>query len=208
MSKDQRQKVLLGVLLVLMLVAVLRQFGPRITAGSGSSESGNRSQAAERGTVRSVVDSPGVVELHLEDLEKVAGRFRPGRDPFRFGEARTLEAEPTEDEDDEDDEAAREAERAAAAQEALRRAMEAQRRQEAAVSGRPMLPDFDLKFLGSFGSRQKRLAVFSDGAEIFNALEGGVLKGHFVIRQIGLESVDVGYLDYPDEPAIRLAAGG
>jgi len=205
MSKDQRQKVLLGVLLVLMLVAVWRQFGPRITAGSGSSESGNRSQAAERGTVRSVVDSPGVVELHLEDLEKVAGRFRPGRDPFRFGEARTLEAEPTEDEDDE---AAREAERAAAAQEALRRAMEAQRRQEAAASGRPVLPDFNLKFLGSFGSRQKRLAVFSDGAEIFNALEGGVLKGHFVIRQIGLESVDVGYLDYPDEPAIRLAAGG
>lgn len=201
MSKDQRQKVLLGVLLVLMLVAVWRQFGPRITAGSGSSESGNRSQAAERGTVRSVVDSPGVVELHLEDLEKVAGRFRPGRDPFRFGEARTLEAEPTEDEDDE-------AARAAAAQEALRRAMEAQRRQEAAVSGRPVLPDFDLKFLGSFGSRQKRLAVFSDGAEIFNALEGGVLKSHFVIRQIGLESVDVGYLDYPDEPAIRLAAGG
>ena len=201
MSKDQRQKVLFGVLLVLMLVAVWRQFGPRITAGSGSSESGNRSQTAERGTVRSVVDSPGVVELRLEDLEKVAGRFRPGRDPFRFGEARALEAEPTEDEDDE-------AARAAAAQEALRRAMEAQRRQEAAVSGRPVLPDFDLKFLGSFGSRQKRLAVFSDGAEIFNALEGGVLKGHFVIRQIGLESVDVGYLDYPDEPAIRLAAGG
>lgn len=201
MSKDQRQKVLLGVLLVLMLVAVWRQFGPRIMAGSGSSESGNRSQAAERGTVRSVVDSPGVVELRLEDLEKVAGRFRPGRDPFRFGEARTLETEPTEDEDDE-------AARAAAAQEALRRAMEAQRRQEAAVSGRPVLPDFGLKFLGSFGSRQKRLAVFSDGAEIFNALEGGVLKSHFVIRQIGLESVDVGYLDYPDEPAIRLAAGG
>jgi len=166
MSKDQRQKVLLGVLLVLMLVAVWRQFGPRITAGSGSSESGNRSQAAERGTVRSVVDSPGVVELHLEDLEKVAGRFRPGRDPFRFGEARTLEAEPTEDEDDE---AAREAERAAAAQEALRRAMEAQRRQEAAASGRPVLPDFDLKFLGSFGSRQKRLAVFSRQIRIITA---------------------------------------
>jgi len=201
MSKDQRQKLLLGVLLVLMLAAVWRQFGPRITVGSGSSESGNRGQAAERGTVRSVVDSPGVVELRLEDLDKVAGRFRPGRDPFRFGESGVAEAEPTEDEDDE-------AARAAAAQEALRRAMEAQRRQEAAVSGRPVLPDFDLKFLGSFGSRQKRLAVFSDGVEIFNALEGGVLKGDFVIRQIGLESVDVGYLDYPDEPAIRLAAGG
>jgi len=201
MSKDQRQKVLLGALLVLMLVVGWRQFGPRITAGSGSRESGIRGQGAAEGNVGSVVDLPEVVELRLEDLEKVAGQFSPGRDPFRFGEAGVVEAEPTEEQNEE-------AERQAAAQEALRRAMEAQRRQEAMASGRPVLPDLDLKYLGSFGPRQGRLAVFSDGAEIFNALEGGVLKDHFVIRQIGFESVDVGYLDYPDEPAIRLAAGG
>ena len=201
MGKDQRQKVLLGALLVLMLVVGWWQLGPRITAGSGSRESGIRSQAAADGTGRSVVDWPEVIELRLEDRENVADQVRPGRDPFRFGEAGVVEAEPIEDENEE-------AERAAAAQEALRLAMEAQRRQEAIASGRPVLPHFDLKFLGSFGSRHKRLAVFSDGVEIFNALEGGVLKDHFVIRQIGFESVDVGYLDYPDEPAIRLAAGG
>lgn len=201
MSKDQQKKVLLGVLLVLLLVAAWRQFGPRITAGSGSREPGSRGQTATNGTVMSVVDLPEVVELRLEDLEKVAGQFRPGRDPFRFGESRAAEPEPTDDENEE-------AEREAAAQEALRRAMEARRQQEAAASGRPVLPEFDLKFLGSFGSRQTRLAVFSDGVEIFNTLEGGVLKEHFVIRQIGFESVDVGYLDYPDEPVMRLAAGG
>lgn len=201
MSKDQRQKVLLGALLVLMLVVVWRQVGPRITAGSGPREPGIRSQGATDGTVGSTLDLPEVVELRLEDLEKVAGRFSPGRDPFRFAEGGAMETEPTED----DNEAA---EREAAAQEALRLAMEAQRRQGDATSSRPVLPDFDLKFLGSFGTREKHLAVFTDGVEIFNVLEGGVLKGHFVIRQIGFESVDVGYLDYPDVPAIRLAVGG
>ena len=95
MSKDQQKKVLLGVLLVLLLVAAWRQFGPRITAGSGSREPGSRGQTATNGAVMSVVDSPEVVELRLEDLEKVAGQFRPGRDPFRFGESRAAEPEPT-----------------------------------------------------------------------------------------------------------------
>jgi len=201
MSQDQRKKLLLGALLVVMLVVVWRQIGPRIGGGSGPREVGTPGRAVSVENVRAAVDSPEVVALRLEDLEKKASEYRPGRDPFRFGEVRAVAAEPTEDEDEK---AAREA----AAQEALRRAMEAQRSQEEAVPSRPVLPQFDLKFLGSFGSRQKRLAVFSDGVEIFNTLEGGVLKDHFVIRQIGFESVDVGYLDYPDEPAIRLAAGG
>jgi hypothetical protein len=201
MSKDQRQKLLLGTLLVLMLVIGWWNLGPRIMAGYRSRESGIRSQDTAERNRRAELDLPEVVELRLEDLEKVGGQFRPGRDPFRFGETRAAEAQPIEDQNEE-------VEREAAAQEALRRAMEAQRRQEAAASGRPVLPDFDLKFLGSFGSRQRRLAVFTNGIEIFNALEGGILKDHFVIRQIGFESVDVGYLDYPDEPVIRLAAGG
>ena len=200
MSKDTRQKVLLGALLVLMLVVAWRQLGPRIGTGPGSRETGLGQAAVDRAT-RSAVDLPEVVELRLEDLEKEEDQFRPGRDPFRFGEATTVEAEI---EEDEDEQAAREA----AAREALRRAMEAQRSQEAGASSRPVPPDFDMKFLGSFGSRDKRLAVFSDGVEIHNVLEGGVLKGQFVIRQIGFESVDVGYVDFPNEPVIRLAAGG
>ena len=201
MSKDQRQRVLLGVLLVVVLVVVWWRVGPRISGGFGTGESALRGQAVADDAGRLVADSPEVIELRLEDLEKVAGEFRPGRDPFRFGEAGAAQIEPPRDETGD-------AEQEANALEALRRAMEARRLQEAAAPSRPDLPELDVEFLGSFGSRQTRLAVFSDGAEIFNVLEGGVLKDHFVIRQIGFESVDVGYLEYPDEPAIRLAAGG
>lgn len=201
MSTDQRKRVLLGALLVVMLAIVWRQVGPRFGGGGGASDVGSRARSATNGAIVSVLDLPEVVELRLGDLEKMAGQFRPGRDPFRFGEVEAVEAEPTADE-------AADAEREAAALEAMRRAMEARRSQTSAAPSRPALPDLEVKFLGSFGPRQKRLAVFSDGDEIFNVLEGGILKRHFVIRQIGFESVDVGYANYPDEPPIRLAVGG
>ena len=200
MGKEQRQRVLLGALLVLLLVVVWQQLGPRFGGGSGSAGSRSRAQTVAAGGGGSDFGASEVVELRLEDLEKVSGQYSPGRDPFRFGQpSAEVEAPEAPDED-----AAREA--AALAQ--LRRALEAQRAQQASSADIPVLPDLDVKFLGSFGSRQRRLAVFSDGVEIFNVLEGGVLKDHFVIRQIGFESVDVGFVDYPDQPAIRLAAGG
>ena len=199
MVKEQRQKVLLGALLVVIMVVAWRQIGPRF--GGGSHPSDARGAAATGGSGESLVEAPEVVELRLADLEKDEAQFRPGRDPFRFGEARGVEAE-------RDEEDSAEAERQAAALEAMRLAMEARASRESATPTRPALPKLDLKFLGSFGSRTRRLAVFSDGVEIFNVLEGGVLKDHFVIRQIGFESVDVGFADYPEEPPIRLAAGG
>ena len=201
MSQDQRKRVLLGALLVVVLVVVWRQLAPQIKGGSGAREVGTRGQAASAGTFRSAVDSPEVVELRLEDLEKVASQYRPGRDPFRFGEAQAVQTRPPE-------EPSADAEREVEALAALRRAMEARESRESAGPRRPVLPDLEVKFLGSFGTRQRRLAVFSDGAEIINVLEGGVLKDHFVVRHIGFESVDVGFVDYPDEPAIRLAVGG
>ena len=54
----------------------------------------------------------------------------------------------------------------------------------------------------------RRLAVFSDGSEIFNVLEGDVLKEHFIVERIGYESVDVTFLGFPDVPARRLEIGG
>jgi hypothetical protein len=199
MVKEQRQRLLLAALAVVLMVVAWRQIGPRLGGRSGQPDV--RGAAASGGSSESMVEVPEVVELRLADLERDEAQFRPGRDPFRFGEAKQVEAEA-----DEDDTA--EADRQAAALEAMRRAMEARASRESATPSRPALPKLDVKFLGSFGSRTKRLAVFSDGVEIFNVLEGGVLKDHFVIRQIGFESVDVGFADYPEEPPIRLAAGG
>ena len=53
-----------------------------------------------------------------------------------------------------------------------------------------------------------RLAVFSDGQEIFNVPEGDVLKEKFVVVKIGLESADLGFVGFPDTPAKRLEIGG
>jgi hypothetical protein len=191
---------MLGALLVVMLVVVWRQLGPRLGGGSGAAGPRPRERAVAAGASGSEFGAPEVVELRLEDLEKVSGQYSPGRDPFRFGQPSAVVEAP----EDPDEDAAREAE--AMAQ--LQRAIEAQRAQQDSGPDRPVLPLLDVTFLGSFGPRQRRLAVFSDGVEIFNVLEGSVLKDHFVIRQIGFESVDVGFVDYPDEPAIRLAAGG
>ena len=35
-----------------------------------------------------------------------------------------------------------------------------------------------------------------------------VLEGRFVVAHIGYESVDLGYLEFPDEPPARLPVGG
>ena len=63
-------------------------------------------------------------------------------------------------------------------------------------------------FLGSFGSGRMRLAVFTDGSEIFNVPEGDVLKDKFVVVKIGMESADLGFVGFPDAPAKRLEIGG
>jgi hypothetical protein len=63
-------------------------------------------------------------------------------------------------------------------------------------------------YLGSFGSEEKRLAVFTDGSEIFNVPEGETLKDKFVVVKIGMESADVGFVGFPDTPAKRLEIGG
>ena len=71
----------------------------------------------------------------------------------------------------------------------------------------PQPPQFTLKFLGSFGPPQARLAVFSDGKTIYNVREGGVLQGKFVVARIGVESADIKFVGFPDYPPQRLAPG-
>jgi hypothetical protein len=66
----------------------------------------------------------------------------------------------------------------------------------------------DVVFLGSFGPDGRRIAVFSDGTDIYNVLQGGILKRVFRVDKIGFESADLGFVDFPDEPSQRLAAGG
>ncbi|HVS04154.1 MAG TPA: hypothetical protein VMT16_15430, partial [Thermoanaerobaculia bacterium] len=71
---------------------------------------------------------------------------------------------------------------------------------------RPPSPDH-LKFLGRFGSAAQPIAVLTSGAELYNVREGDVIEGRFVIAGIGYESIDIGFVGFPDEPPKRLPVG-
>jgi len=72
----------------------------------------------------------------------------------------------------------------------------------------PQPPPVDVTFLGSFGPPERRIAVFSDGKTIYNALRGEILDGKFKVHAIGYESVDLTFVGFPDVPPERLAVGG
>lgn len=75
-------------------------------------------------------------------------------------------------------------------------------------AARPRPPAVDIFYLGTLGRDDDPVAVFSDGAEIYNALVGDLVKDRFEVQRIGYESVDLGFVGFPDEPAVRLAIGG
>jgi len=58
----------------------------------------------------------------------------------------------------------------------------------------PRPPEITFKFLGTFGPRDKPIAVLAQGSDTVNAREGDVVFQQFVIRKIGYESVDVGFI--------------
>lgn len=72
----------------------------------------------------------------------------------------------------------------------------------------PRPPAVDIVYLGTMGRDDDPVAVFSDGSEIYNALTGDLVKDRFQVHRIGYESVDLVFVGFPDEPAVRLAIGG
>ncbi len=185
----QRQKQVLAALVVVLLAVTVRSVM--------KVSSGGRSSGGQRGGITlplargGAASAPGVeiVELRLGDLEQKPGEFQPGRDPFRFHVKPQPKPPPP----------------PPRPQPVLAPKPAVQR---PAQPAQPRPPEPTFVFLGSFGPEEKRVAVFSDSAEIFNVVEGDVFKEAFVVRKIGYESADVGWVDFPNEPVRRLAAGG
>lgn len=69
-------------------------------------------------------------------------------------------------------------------------------------------PNFTLEYIGNFGPAGHRVAVFrkklEDGAEIKVAPEGGVIEEDFIVRNIDLESVVIGFVGYPEKEIKRV----
>lgn len=191
MNVSPRERRLLAMLGLVAGVGLLRLVWVAATppVAEGAAAARGRTGRAARGAA---VLPDGIVAIRSDRLEAEPRPFEVGRDLFRYGTP-PPPPPPT----------AEELERERLAAEARRRQAEVAA-QRAAV---PRPPEVTLRYLGSFGPDGRRIAVFtaSDGRSVINALEGDVLEGKFVVFKIGFESVDLGFVGFPDAAPRRLA---
>jgi hypothetical protein len=70
----------------------------------------------------------------------------------------------------------------------------------------PPLPRIALKYIGEVGDPAKpgaKIAVLSDGRNVYHGREGDIVEGRYRIVRIGVESVDLAYLDGRGRQTIR-----
>lgn len=187
MSERNRQLLLLGVLIALFVVVVGRQLLPALVGGGGPAPR----QVAGSDAAGRAPDGPvEIAELRLNALKHKPAAYKPGRDPFRFAPKPQPAPPPP------------------PPPRPQPTAPPTQRPAAPAKPPAPQPPPVQFVYLGSFGLPGREIAVFSDGQEILNAFAGDVLKKEFVVRSIGFESADIGFVNFPDAPAKRLAIGG
>ena len=65
-------------------------------------------------------------------------------------------------------------------------------------------PEPALRYLGTFGPPEKKIAVFTDGSQPVNRLEGDLIDPRFRVIRIAYDFVEVERVDDPAAPALRL----
>ncbi len=185
--------LLLGLLGVVLAIAAWRYLP---SFGGGAGFTGTTSADLRSTTI-------DVVELAAYTLDQPPPASRPERDPWSFGTPppppapETAAPEPVapptpEPEPEEPDVPAA-----------------PQPKPPTPAPVRPRPAPVDVFYIGSFGRSDRPIAVFIDTEKsIFNAIEGGLVKDRFEVQNIGYESVDLLFVGFPDEPAVRLAIGG
>jgi hypothetical protein len=68
----------------------------------------------------------------------------------------------------------------------------------------PKPPDISFKFIGTFGPKEHPIAVVQQGDQIVNVRTGDKLFGKFILKKVGYESIDVGFVGFPESETRRL----
>jgi hypothetical protein len=71
----------------------------------------------------------------------------------------------------------------------------------------PPLPPIAFKFIGLVETADQgaKIAVLSDGKNVFHGREGDIIEGRYRILRIGVESIEMAYLDGRGRQTIRLS---
>ena len=65
-------------------------------------------------------------------------------------------------------------------------------------------PNFDRTYIGHLGPGRLLVAVFRKGDDLEVAVAGDVLSEKFILLSVGLESVEIGFVGYPEEVVTRV----
>lgn len=184
MTAEKRQKVMLGALLVLLLVAGWRFIRPALDrlAESGSVSVLGRGPSRDR---LAKLAGAEIVDLRLGALVAPAHDYQPGRNIFRTVEPPPPPPPPAPPPPP----------------------PVAYIPPPPPPPSRPQPPPVDLSLVGIFGPEHRRIAVLTDGEEIINALEADEVREKFIVERIGLESIDLGFVGFPDAPPETLEIG-
>jgi hypothetical protein len=72
---------------------------------------------------------------------------------------------------------------------------------------KPVPPPFSYKYIGNFGPVNNPIATFSSNGEIVNVRTGETFDGKFILRHIGIESAEIGYVGFPPDVTTRIPIG-
>jgi hypothetical protein len=71
----------------------------------------------------------------------------------------------------------------------------------------PVPPQFTWKFIGMFGRPQNPIATFARDGDLVNVRVGETIEGKFVLRRIGIESAEIGFVGFPPDVTQKVPLG-
>jgi hypothetical protein len=189
-DRSRSRGLLLAGLLAALALALWWNFGG-VANEHATAAGSDRVRATAPAARRGAQAADAVVEsIALDRLQKPAPEpTAAGRNPFRF-------------------EAQRQATPSEGHQQAARRSVPDDEPagpvpNGAGPAGPPPIP---LRFIGTVDelARHLKLAVLSDGRNVFYGREGDIIEGRYRILRIGVESIEMTYVDGRGQQTIRL----
>jgi len=183
--KNPRERRLLWIVAVLLPILAWQYLGPWLRGGDGgpggaAGPGGGRVSPAD-------LDRP-IVDLRLAALERQPAEYTPGRNIFRFAPKPPppVVAPPPPPPPP---------------------VVDPGPPPPPPPPPKPKPPPVDVTLLGIFGPDRRRIASLTDGETIINALENDVVKEKFIVHRIGLESIELRFVGFPDAESEQLTIG-